>query len=52
MLDNGMIDENTVVGFANTGKEHEKTLEFVRNIELNWNIKVWWVEYISAPPPI
>lgn len=50
MLDNGMIDADTVVAFANTGKEREETLEFVRDCEKFFGIKVWWVEYIPEKP--
>lgn len=30
--------------YANTGQEHEKTLEFIRNIELYFNIPITWIE--------
>ena len=50
MLDNGMIDGSTVVAFANTGKEREETLEFVRECETNFGVKIWWVEYTSENP--
>ncbi len=50
MLDNGMVDENTVVVFANTGKELEETLQFVNDCELHFGIKIWWVEYTSKAP--
>jgi len=38
------INENTHIVFANTGKEKEETLEFVRDCELNWGIKISWIE--------
>jgi hypothetical protein len=41
---NGLPDE-AIVCFANTGKEEEATLEFVRNCENNWNVPIHWVEY-------
>lgn len=50
MIDNGMLDDCTVVAFANTGKEREETLEFVRACEINFGIKIWWVEYVPEKP--
>lgn len=50
MLDNGMVDADTVVAFANTGKEREETLEFVRDCETNFGVKIWWVEYVPEKP--
>ena len=50
MLDNGMVDANTVVAFANTGKEREETLEFVRDCGEAFGVKIWWVEYIPEKP--
>lgn len=38
-----------VVCFANTGKEEEATLRFVRECELRWGVKVWWLEYREVP---
>lgn len=50
MLDNGLIDNETVVAFANTGKEREETLEFVRDCETRFGVKIWWVEYTPEKP--
>lgn len=50
MMDNGMIDDSAVVAFANTGKEREETLEFVRDCEINFGVKIWWVEYLPEKP--
>lgn len=45
----GMPADACVV-FANTGKESEETLEFVRDCGELWGIYVWWVEYIDQSP--
>ena len=39
------LPEDAVVCFANTGKEEEATLEFVRNCEKNWGVEIHWLEY-------
>ena len=41
---NGLPDD-AIVCFANTGKEEEATLEFVRDCEKNWNVPIVWLEY-------
>lgn len=41
---NGLPDVAKVV-FSNTGKEDEKTLEFVKNCEEKWNVPIIWTEY-------
>jgi len=35
---------NFIVVFANTGKEHEGTLEFVRDCGINFGVKIHWIE--------
>ena len=42
LIDDG---EDLIVTFANTGKERNETLDFVRDCELNWGIKIIWLEY-------
>ncbi len=39
-----ILDKWLRVAFANTGCEHEKTLEFVRDCE-SWGFPIEWVEY-------
>ena len=40
----GLPDE-AIVCFENTGKEDEKTLEFVRDCSVNWNVPITWLEF-------
>ena len=42
---NGGLPAEAIVCFANTGKEDEKTLEFVRDCAVNWNVPITWLEY-------
>jgi 3'-phosphoadenosine 5'-phosphosulfate sulfotransferase (PAPS reductase)/FAD synthetase len=42
---NGGLPQDAVVCFANTGKEDEATLRFVRDCALNWSVPIVWVEY-------
>lgn len=44
---NGKLPEEAVVCFANTGKEEEETLNFVRDCQTNWNVPIVWIEYDS-----
>jgi len=39
------LPPEAVVCFANTGKENEKTLEFVRDCSVNWNVLIVWLEW-------
>ena len=39
------LPEDAIVCFANTGKEAEATLKFVHDCEINWGIKIHWLEY-------
>jgi 3'-phosphoadenosine 5'-phosphosulfate sulfotransferase (PAPS reductase)/FAD synthetase len=39
------LPPDAYVCFANTGKEDEATLEFVRDCSINWNVKIHWIEY-------
>jgi 3'-phosphoadenosine 5'-phosphosulfate sulfotransferase (PAPS reductase)/FAD synthetase len=40
----GMPDD-CVALFANTGREMPQTLDFVRDMELHWGVKIHWLEY-------
>ncbi len=41
----GVLPDDLVVTFANTGREVEETLEFVRECGDRWVVKIRWVEY-------
>ena len=43
----GKLPGEAIVCFANTGKEDEATLQFVRDCQNNWNIPIVWLEYLS-----
>jgi len=45
---NGGLPDQAIVCFANTGKEEEATLEFVRDCGINWGVKIHWLEYQDA----
>lgn len=41
----GTLPDDIKVCFANTGLEHPKTLDFIRDVEINWGVKVHWLEF-------
>jgi len=44
---NNGLPADAIVCFANTGKEEEATLEFVRDCALNWGVNIHWLEFTS-----
>lgn len=40
----GQLPEYVNISFQNTGLEHEKTLEFIRDVETKWNLDIAWLE--------
>jgi 3'-phosphoadenosine 5'-phosphosulfate sulfotransferase (PAPS reductase)/FAD synthetase len=46
----GRLPDGVEVCFANTGKEAEETLCFVRDCALNWGVPIRWVEYRADDP--
>lgn len=42
---NGGLPADAVVCFANTGKEEEATLEFVRDCAVKWSVPIVWLEF-------
>ena len=47
---NGGLPAEAVVCFANTGKEDEATLRFVRDCGEHWGVPIAWVEYRPDAP--
>lgn len=47
---NGGLPEDAIVCFANTGKEEEATLEFVRDCEVKWDVEIHWLEWRPEKP--
>ena len=45
---NGGLPDEAIICFANTGKEEEATLEFVRACSANWGVPITWLEYQDA----
>jgi len=47
---NGGLPVDTVVCFANTGKEVEATMRFVRDCAEHWHVPIRWLEYLPTEP--
>ena len=45
---NDGLPDDCVVTFANTGKEMEHTLNFVKDCEEYWNVPIVWLQYKKA----
>jgi hypothetical protein len=39
------FDRDFAVDFANTGREFNQTLDFVRDVEMKWGVRINWLEY-------
>lgn len=46
----GTLPPDVIACFQNTGKEHEATLVFLREIEQRWNVPLIWLEYQIENP--
>jgi len=42
------LPSEAIVCFANTGKEDEATLQFVKDCQDNWAVPITWLEYVDA----
>jgi 3'-phosphoadenosine 5'-phosphosulfate sulfotransferase (PAPS reductase)/FAD synthetase len=47
---NGGLPQEAVVCFANTGKEDEATLRFVRDCGEHWSVHINWLEFQQEEP--
>lgn len=47
----GTLPDDVHVTFANTGKEMEQTLEFVRDCGERWGVPIVWLEYRAHDEP-
>lgn len=41
----GVLPPQSIVCFANTGKEEEATLKFVNDCAINWGVDIHWLEF-------
>jgi 3'-phosphoadenosine 5'-phosphosulfate sulfotransferase (PAPS reductase)/FAD synthetase len=48
----GVLPDDVVVAFANTGKEREETLRFVHECGTRWGVSIRWVEFRKRSGPI
>tara|TARA_R110002153_G_scaffold79743_2_gene203360 strand:- start:1242 stop:2177 length:936 start_codon:yes stop_codon:yes gene_type:complete len=39
------LPDDIYVIFANTGKENEETLKFIKDVEDNWDVNIHWIEF-------
>jgi len=47
MLDRGLVGTDTHVLFANTGRERQETLRFVRDVGVAFGVKIHWIEWAA-----
>jgi 3'-phosphoadenosine 5'-phosphosulfate sulfotransferase (PAPS reductase)/FAD synthetase len=47
----GTLPDDVVVTFANTGKEREETLTFVKSCGVNFGVNIRWLEFVSDKGP-
>jgi len=45
----GGVPSNSMVLFANTGREEDATLDFIHEVETQWGVPIVWLEYDRVP---
>ena len=50
LVANDGLRDDVVVAFANTGREMQGTIEFVKEIQHRWNVNIRWLEYRKDKP--
>jgi hypothetical protein len=48
----GQLPDDVKAAFENTGKEDERTLDFVAELERRWHVVIRWLEYMRRPGPV
>ena len=43
----GVLPDDVIVAFANTGREHEETLRFVYECGSRWRVNIVWLEFVT-----
>lgn len=46
----GQLPSDVLVAFSNTGKERPETLDFVRECQMRFGVKIHWIEYATRKP--
>jgi 3'-phosphoadenosine 5'-phosphosulfate sulfotransferase (PAPS reductase)/FAD synthetase len=49
---NGGLPERVVVSFQNTGREDNRTLDFVAEVGQRWGVPIVWLEYRKVAPRV
>lgn len=47
----GALPSDILPVFCNTGKEHDRTLDFVRDCGERWGVRIRWIEWRGAEEP-
>lgn len=48
----GELPRDVKACFQNTGREHDRTLDFVGEVERRWHVVIHWLEYMRRPGPV